>query len=144
MPSDEELQGRFERIRDELKELDLEETPDIPVLPTRPDIDHAAVDAKLDQIEERARKAKGGYVKAVNKPTTKAVADDNRNARGIAMGMTIAYTIIGFPMIGVAVGWLIDWKLGTPYWKAIGVLGGTTFGIVMAIKMVGENAKRES
>ena len=148
MSSDGDLQGRFERIREELKHLDETESPDggEPVFerPQVPEIDHAAIDAKLDHFEHRVRQAKGGYVKAVNKPTAKALKEDNRHARSLAMGMTIAYVIIGFPMVGIGLGYLFDWHFRTHYGVAVGVLGGTTLGMILGIRMANDNAKSQS
>jgi F0F1-type ATP synthase assembly protein I len=139
MPGDDELLGRLEKIREGLHDVEPPEPIEIETKSNVPDVDHAALDAKLDQLEQRVREAKGGYAKAVNKQTPKAIAQDNKNAHGTATGMMIAYSILGFPMLGAGLGALVDWRFGPHFGLATGVLGGTTLGLIIAVRMMRAN-----
>ncbi len=54
-------------------------------------------------------------------------------AKGLGLGLTVAYTIIGVPLAGLAVGWVIDHYAGTTTAKGIGMLIGAGIGMAMAL-----------
>ena len=85
LPSDDDIRGRFERIREELRGMELPDLPadDIPRIPKREDPleqDHAAIDAKLSHLENRVKKTKGAYQETFNKNPVK-LASSAKEAR---------------------------------------------------------------
>lgn len=66
----------------------------------------------------------------------KRLASDAELGRGAGFGLTIAYTIMGLPMVGAAGGWLLDQRLGTQIWVGILTLTGAILGIFSAIMML--------
>jgi F0F1-type ATP synthase assembly protein I len=68
-------------------------------------------------------------------------AADSQASRGLSVGLSAAYTIIGMPLVGAAIGWLADRYLGTHNMVGIGVtvLGGV--GVVLAIVMLNRHSK---
>lgn len=92
-------------------------------------------EGKLRNLEARADKAKSlrqNQTREVNRK----LASDREAARGLGIGISIAYTIIGLPLFGAGVGWLVDSRLGVDFWKGIGVLIGAILGIGMAFYMI--------
>lgn len=92
-------------------------------------------EGRLRNLEARADKAKSlrqNQTREVNRK----LASDREAARGLGIGISIAYTIIGLPLFGAGVGWLVDSRLGVDFWKGIGVLIGAILGIGMAFYMI--------
>jgi F0F1-type ATP synthase assembly protein I len=89
-------------------------------------------DARLKEIEERAdhHRVRSQAAKA------KAAREDRQNAdsaRGLGVGMTIAYAILGMPLLGAGLGWLLDERLGGKLWIGVGMLLGAAAGIGFAV-----------
>lgn len=148
LPDDEDLQRRFERIREDLKGMDLPDLPpdDVERLQAKSELPtpaHDDIDEKLRLLQDKVKRTQGQYVTAVNKPSKKDIEESNRNSRGLAFGLTIAYLIMGMPLACAAIGWIIDWRLGTEMGKGIGCLIGATIGVIIAIRMINENAANE-
>lgn len=104
--------------------------------------DELKVESKGDQIdaefEERMRKleAKVQESKAVReseqREKKRQLASDRESARGLGVGLSIAYTIIGLPLFGYGVGYLIDNATGGDAAKGIAMMIGAVAGIGMA------------
>lgn len=100
------------------------------------------VDSKGDQIdaefEERMRKleAKVEESKTVReaqqRESKRQMASDRESARGLGVGLSVAYTIIGLPLFGYGVGYLIDNSTGGEAAKGIAMMIGAVAGIGMA------------
>jgi len=147
LPDDDDISARFEKIREQLHGMDLPELPEAEIERLQsgvatPKVDHANVESRLKDLESRAQHAKGQYQTAINKPTPKEVESSSKSTRGLALGMMIAYTIMGLPLAGIGIGALIDWWLGSVMGKGIGALAGSVLGVTMAIKMINANANK--
>ena len=141
-PSDDDIASRLRRVRDELSEMEGlpelpdEKIPEIGALPPAPDFD-----AKLRDLEARAQAAKDRReVKASTE--RKQLARSAEDARGLGMGMAVAYTIIGLPIAGIGIGWLIDQSQGTTIFRGFGAVIGSILGIVGAMLMLNRNQNR--
>jgi len=143
-PSDEEIEARlrraiegnpddgdpFERTKRELEDIEVPEIPDEPIvrtsMPEVPDFD-----GRLRELEENAKRARG-----VQAQKAKRIADEGRSNRGLGFGLTIAYTIVGVPMVGAGIGYLVDRAQGTTVWIGYGTFIGAVLGIVAALFML--------
>lgn len=99
------------------------------------------LEARLAQFEERARLASGKrnvQKKAIETERSTLQGD----ARGMGMGLTIAYIIVGTPMAGALVGWLIDMQAGSNVAKGFGTLIGAVIGIAYAVFLLNRPAPR--
>lgn len=67
---------------------------------------------------------------------------DRDAARGLGVGMMVAYLIIGVPLGGALIGYLIDRGSGGGNATAIGVVAGAIVGVAMAISVM-NRANRE-
>ena len=83
-----------------------------------------------DDIEARARAARKLQRQAAPQPTM-----DADSSKGLGIGLSAAYAIIGLPLVGAGVGWLIDRALGITAFVVVGVVGGLIGGIFHAIQL---------
>ena len=80
---------------------------------------------KVDQARTK-REAK-------NQEERRSLAGDADSAQGLGVGLSIAYTIIGFPLAGALVGYFVDQKLGTQVWKGFGLLIAAALAVFMSL-----------
>ena len=127
LPSDEEIQARFEAIKAKLEPL--AENPELdarvaaflgqePVehVPTELELEAARVKAELDGIDGRLNKAKQTYQNTKPKPNSVSGGLDQKTALGMGLGLSMAYTIIGAPLVGYGLGLLLNKATGNPGW----------------------------
>jgi len=73
----------------------------------------------------------------------KRLKSEQESSRGMGMGLSIAYTIIGLPVVMALIGWLIDQKLQTTFWKgSLGFLG-MVIGVFYAVMALNKTNKAE-
>lgn len=135
-PDDEEIAARLRRVREELNQMDdLPELPEdkIPQLAPTPELPKVPdFDERLRDLEARAQAAKD---RRETKARTEArrLASDAESNRGLGIGLTVAYAIIGLPLFGIGVGYAIDSANGTTIFRGFGALVGSILGIVGAV-----------
>ena len=91
--------------------------------------------ARLDRLHEKADMAKS-RIEGKKREQRRSWNAERDSAKGLGFGLQVAYTIIGLPLVGVAIGWFVDSRMGTTMGKGIGVLLGAVLGIGMAIAML--------
>ena len=84
---------------------------------------HQQLESRLKQIETSAQQARERHVKAMG-ASEREQQIRGESGYGLGVGLLVAYTIVGVPLGGALVGWLIDRGLGTDGWK-----GGLTLAI---------------
>jgi F0F1-type ATP synthase assembly protein I len=158
---DEEVDEIERELERRMKELRLDEgevaSPDSDEEPDELELKLRDLDARLDAAKDQRREKEGLFdrefeqrleklhdkadqAKAVNDSVKREQernwAAERSSARGLGIGLTVAYTIVGLPLVGAGVGWLIDRSLGTSGAVAIGVVAGAALGMVMALMML--------
>ncbi|MCX7800194.1 MAG: AtpZ/AtpI family protein [Fimbriimonadales bacterium] len=104
--------------------------PDEPSLqpeapPSDPMLDE--LDARLARLQRRAREARAEHEEKKRRGRS-SLGD---SAHGVGYGLTIAYTILGVPMLGVLVGWLLDQRAGSgQFFTGLGVIVGSVLALV--------------
>lgn len=93
------------------------------------------IEARLADLEKRASAAKRRK-DAIEEEERRRRDKDASSSQGIGVGMSIAYTILGTPMLGLLIGWVLDRRLGTTYWTGVCVTLGATAGVLVAIHMM--------
>lgn len=88
-------------------------------------------DSRMEELEARAQAVKRER-EAKEAQAARATKSDRDAAKGLGVGMSIAYTIIGLPLFGALVGWMIDNNTGGTQAKGIGVMIGVVAGMGMA------------
>ncbi len=149
LPSDEDIAARFQTVRDQLNnhtpagdelELDLRENQMVESVSA---LSHGAKrDASLDQLEsqmsdladsaKRTRQARSKHVGLDEKTIKSGVA----NARATGMGLVIFYMIVGCPLAGAGIGYLLDKLLGTSFLMIALTVTGCVGGFGLAIPMM--------
>lgn len=98
--------------------------------------------ARLQALEDKARKQKL-IRENTARETQRRQNSDASGTRGLGIGLSVAYTIIGMPLFGVAVGWFLDERSGTLIYRNLGVLIGSVLGIVGAIVILSRANRQE-
>ncbi len=73
-------------------------------------------DERLGELEKRATASKAKHERSKARVEA-ARASDRESAKGLGVGLSIAYVIIGMPLAGFGLGFLIDRQLGTTGWQ---------------------------
>ena len=130
---------------------DREQMPDAPQEdPRLKALEEAAEGLKVDpksaeidaEFEDRLaafdkRLADQKTVHEARKIEAKEKATSDREAtRGLGLGLSVAYAIVGVPVFGYGIGLLVDKSSGTTTWAGIGMLIGALIGIAVAIVML--------
>lgn len=90
---------------------------------------------KLKDLEERAAQSKSRR-ETQAKQKAKEDKSSAEAAKGLGVGLTVAYAILGMPIAGLGIGWLIE-KMGGPAgWQSGLILVGAVVGVVFAILVV--------
>ncbi len=95
------------------------------------------MELKLRDIEDRAAKARREH-DTTRVPDEKTATFSRESTRGIGVGMSIAYAILGVPMVGLGIGWIFDNRVGDgqgTLWRLVGFLIGAIGAIAYAIKV---------
>ena len=90
-------------------------------------------DSKLKEIEERAKAARNTQKQHTPEGMGSSFITPE-SGRGLARGLQIAYAIIGVPLVGFGVGWLIDRQSGGVLWQGVGTILGAAIAVIYAIK----------
>lgn len=91
--------------------------------------------ARLKDLEERAHHAqnKRHQIERQKAKENKSSADA---AKGLGVGLSVAYAILGMPIAGLGLGWLIE-KMGGPAgWQSGLIIIGSVLGVVYAVWFV--------
>lgn len=139
-PSDEDIAERLKRVRAELDAMELPELPEeripqVPPGPAAPDVDD-----RLREMDEKVRRVKGRW-EAAQRQEAKQNESSAQSSKGLGLGLSIAYTIIGLPLVGYGVGVLISNFTGDLHWKGNGGFVGSVLGVVGAILMLNRHQK---
>lgn len=138
LPSDESIEARFGRIRDQLQSeaMNLSEIPSEvngPLVAPLPDVDKLAeLDRKAEELRTRAGESKR-RLEVATKRDEKTLKSEQEAARGLGFGLQVAYTIIGMPLLGAAIGYGIDTATGNTIWKGNVSLLFMAIGVAWAI-----------
>lgn len=98
------------------------------------------LEAKLKDFEAKSAEVRGRYQNK-KREQERVLKSDGQAARGLGNGLTIAYTILGFPLAGFGGGWLIDKYLvghgnGWQTWLGLlGFFGGVAIAMMMLNKL---------
>ncbi len=137
LPTDEEIEARLSRAIKDAESYLGPEKSDANDVGSDLDEDkvHAEfsdrvrqVDARLDKIQDAKR--------ADQEMKSKRQSSEGEAARGLGAGLSAAYAIIGCPLLGAGIGFLIDRGLGTQSGIAIGTVVGAGIGMVGAITIL--------
>lgn len=96
------------------------------------------LEARLKDIERSAAKGQAHYRAALPKPEEGGPSSgmSPEQGRNLGVGLTIAYAILGAPLVGFGIGFLIDQATKGVFWRgALGLLGcclGVGYAVIVA------------
>lgn len=126
-----ELEALDERIRQ------LQERADS--LSSKPRTDNLEFDrhfdSRLSELQTKAQTVKS-IRDSQQRDAERIQQRDNESGRGLGIGLTVAYMILGLPMFGAGVGWLIDRQVGGKFWIGVCTLMGAVLGLTLAIMTI--------
>lgn len=86
------------------------------------------MEERLAKLESRAKSGKASFERAAVRPQEEGKST-GMVGRGLAVGLAVAYSIIGLPLGGFAIGWFIESRGGAPGWQAGLGIGGAIIGV---------------
>ena len=99
-------------------------------------------DSAIADIERRAAELKASQQQKVQVQTEQRQVSAG-DSRGLGIGMTVAYVIVGVPLAGALVGWLIDKATKASIYTGFGTLLGAVIGIGMTIAIINRENSRK-
>ena len=92
---------------------------------------HSHMDARLAEIERRAKSAKQSFIKSGVKAEHRIGEGgaEPGGQRGLGIGMAVAASILGLPVAGFFIGLFIEMNGGSDQYKVWLGLGGAIIGI---------------
>lgn len=150
IPSDDEIERRLKRISESLREPEFALSDDDEHQAKLDDtlrrmqegVSEAALhdtdadfDKRLRDLQQRAHRT-NAIQQNKKQQARKSDASAKEGAGGLALGMTIAYTIIGLPLLGALAGFIINLTTRHSEWTGICVLVGAVTGIVLTVVML--------
>lgn len=95
----------------------------------------AEFEDRMQKLHERADRAK--HINTETKrERERNLAAERDSARGLGIGLTISYTIVGLPLVGAFFGWLVSRSTGATLAIGIGAILGMVLGMTMALLML--------
>jgi F0F1-type ATP synthase assembly protein I len=91
-------------------------------------------DSRFADLEARAKASKTTQQRRESRVAAEQKSD-RESARGLGIGLSIAYTILGVPLGFFGIGYLIDKASGTTIWQNALGLTGCALGVGTAIWM---------
>lgn len=144
LPSDDEIEARFNKIREnlhpDLEEVDLQ-LAGILENTKAPEIETDEFDGRIDALREKADalKAKRQAQKA---EVDRQIRSTQESSQGLGMGLTIAYVFLGVPLVGGLIGFALNKLTGGTIWIVIFGLGGMVVGVVYAMILLAQQNKQ--
>lgn len=156
LPTDEEIEERLSRaIKDaekylgpisiEREDTDLETENAIlesPRISSKFDSVDEEFDARIREFDGRAKTTIGGRKKQATH-RRKLATQDGESARGLGEGITVAYAIIGFPLIGAGVGWFLAEGDQKQTAMGVGVVVGMVIGVSFGLFLLNRFQSRK-
>ncbi|MCW5943149.1 MAG: hypothetical protein KIS66_13020 [Fimbriimonadaceae bacterium] len=109
-------------------------------MPENPDYE-AEMEERLRRFEHRVKKAKSNEAGRALR-TEEATKPDVESSRQLGVGLSIAYAIIGMPVVGYGLGYVLDKGNEVKVWTSWTALGGCVLGLVYAVFVLNRESKR--
>jgi F0F1-type ATP synthase assembly protein I len=135
LPTDEEIEARFSKIKENLN-MDLDDVDpklhgilENTAVDRLPDSEHDEYATKLADIDAKIKQAKANKASTEPKKDSVSGSLDPQSSVAMGMGLSLAYTIIGSPIVGYGIGLLINKVTGTQGWQIWLTLIGFVIGL---------------
>lgn len=98
------------------------------------------IDERLSRLEQKAQKMRESRENAASKLRDDR-AKEHDQAYSLGIGLQAGYILVGFPLLGVAVGWALDRQLHTETWKGLLATLGMFVGVFLVVAIVSRRQK---
>lgn len=119
--------------------------PDDPIESSDASQEEDEIEARLRDIEEKARQARAGArfpdPPEWNYTRKRAPTPTGSEYKGLGFGLAAAYALLGMVFFGWGIGWLIDRSSGGITGQAIGVTLGGIAGLGAALFMLNRGSQ---
>lgn len=131
---------RFRKIREELQNLQLPELSD-DLLESVQKVESKAVFPDIPELnaEKLTRWSAKERFDQKKIETSRRHQSEQKISRGVGLGLVAAYAIIGLPMVGIGIGWLVDKFTRSNAFVGIGAMVGAVLGLVIAVRMLNQS-----
>jgi len=119
-------------LDDEALERRIEELKEGAKAPEVPGFNDPEFEERVRNLEARANASKNQRAEEL-RVLKKQKASDAEAAQGLGNGLAVAYAIIGVPMLGFGIGWLIDRQNGGSLFGSLGAVLGMIIGMAYAM-----------
>jgi hypothetical protein len=140
---DDDLEGLSEEELEERLQKLLGEAPNLRSHDPRPqpEEERTDIESRLQKISDNLDKAKARSFPEPPEVDLKGrtVRKDPANYKGLGIGISIAYVLVGSMALGWVVGWLVDRRTGGTAGQAFGALAGCVVGIGMTFWLMSKN-----
>lgn len=145
-PSDDDIRRRFSELRDQLNaDPEISELSDDVVDAKREELVSGVGGSKFPEppsLEVKRPQGLGAKLAGKSDKQNTFHGDDAEGYRGLAVGLSVAYSLVGFVILGWAVGWLIDRVGGRGLGQAFCTLIGGILGLISAVMIITRSEKR--
>jgi len=142
LPTKDEIELRLKDARAKIAAEMLDDGPVVEIPEVRVDpFDDAEFRSRYEEISNRAKVIQEKRAAAV-KTQAKKEKSDRESAKGLGVGLSIAYTILGMPVAGYLIGWAIDGNSVVQTGRNFGTLIGAFIGVAAAVMMMNRTNTR--
>ncbi|CAN1499422.1 hypothetical protein MCEMSE15_00444 [Fimbriimonadaceae bacterium] len=142
LPTKDEIELRLKDARAKIAAEMLDDAPEVIIPEVRVDpFDDAEFRQRYEEISNRAKVIQEKRAAAVKTQATKEKSD-RESAKGLGVGLSIAYTILGMPVAGYLIGWAIDGNSVVQTGRNFGTLIGAFIGVAAAVMMMNRTNTR--
>jgi F0F1-type ATP synthase assembly protein I len=142
LPTKDEIELRLKDARAKIAAEMLDDAPVVEIPEVRVDpFDDAEFRSRYEEISNRAKVIQEKRAAAV-KTQAKKEKSDRESAKGLGVGLSIAYTILGMPVAGYLIGWAIDGNSVVQTGRNFGTLIGAFIGVAAAVMMMNRTNTR--
>jgi F0F1-type ATP synthase assembly protein I len=120
-------EGESDEIESRFQELQEKHQAEMPTLP-----DPSELDQRFERLQQQVGSVRERQ-ETERQETARRRRLESSDAKSMGLGLSAAYAIIGMPLLGAGVGWLVDSAMGTVIWKGMLCLLGAIVGIWFAI-----------
>ncbi|MBS1724228.1 MAG: AtpZ/AtpI family protein [Armatimonadetes bacterium] len=96
------------------------------------------LEGRLDELKSRAEAARETLKKHTPEGSQGTFVTPE-SGRSLGLGLQIAYAILGVPLVGFGVGWLIDQAVGGTLWRGMLTILGAAIAVWYAVRSTGRN-----
>lgn len=89
-------------------------------------------DSRMTDLDKRIKKMRSDREEK-KVAESKVLKESVSSARGLGLGLTVAYTFIGCPLLGALIGWGIDQWRHTDIYKGIFMMVGAAGGLALVV-----------